>query len=370
MSIESLRKVTSERLELRGPSTSLCKIGSCLGVSPELDVSASERSAVARWAGDSQVICVLGAHAAAVVQQVVGDGSSHFTILDLARPMSLVLEHSGKTAKVTAQVRRHREAEWRAMQHADLTLIDSRADAIDAGVLGQGKWWAVGNGYPVASEPSIGGLRELPPRLLCLSDPGQAEQAKILATQTRMAMPVLRRKVPNAQLLIVGQSFSRTLRRLEKTPGVVLVEAEDAQMLQTIRTLARSSVAGVTFHRRPSGAERILATMAEGRAVIGSPALGVAMPECVGETIVPAQGAWQIANAAADLLQSRPEAEAAGWRSYAAVRDHASWVSQWRVVGSLLRRLAEGKEAQLDTPGHEGEPVLAGRTAELVRLGS
>ncbi len=329
-------------------------------------------ASAAQWGLEADVWCALGPWSAAVLE-AAAERLGHrpdLWITDLGRPGSVTLQRrGGVTAK--GRVALLRESEQRAAGLSDLTLVECRADAAELGLLERGPWWAVGNGYAVSGDPEAGAMARLRPRLLLAADEGSPEQVKAVVQAVRLVLPLVRRSVADAEVVAAGVRLPRAWRKLAKLPGVDLVELDPMRPTVAWRTLAQSAVAGLAVGKRRGGeTSRILGLMAEGRPVVGDPALRAGLVDAVGETLIDAQGAWQMAEAATKLLQRRSEAESAGWCSYQAVREHASWVSQWRVLGSLLRRAAEGQTLEFTRPGHEGEPVLAGRTSGLVHLGS
>lgn len=232
-------------------------------------------ASAAQWGLEADVWCALGPWSAAVLE-AAAERLGHrpdLWITDLGRPGSVTLQRrGGVTAK--GRVALLRESEQRAAGLSDLTLVECRADAAELGLLERGPWWAVGNGYAVSGDPEAGAMARLRPRLLLAADEGSPEQVKAVVQAVRLVLPLVRRSVADAEVVAAGVRLPRAWRKLAKLPGVDLVELDPMRPTVAWRTLAQSAVAGLAVGKRRGGeTSRILGLMAEGRPVVGDPAL-------------------------------------------------------------------------------------------------
>lgn len=327
----------------------------------------------------AKVVVALGAAGHAMVEQAMAPSRPPgFYLIDLNEPAAAAGHGPGQDERsrigawaAGAELRAVERAERIAADAADLVLVASEPDIRTLGAKRRAPIWAVGNGFDPRDTPEHGYLAGLAPRIAYCGDVRVPHHARSALWLARVVMPQVRKTVPDAALVIAQRGKPKGGgARVFESESVVPFAMKDATPYEA---LVETCVAGACPQRYVRGCvSHALQVMAAGRPLVTTSPLTRLLPSDTASAVAVADKAKAMADALRRLLDHREEAEQAGLKACRAAHDGATWVAQWRRVGGLLRRVADGREVHAASDSDPGARLrrLEGRTSEISRMAS
>ncbi|MEM7682000.1 MAG: glycosyltransferase [Planctomycetota bacterium] len=326
----------------------------------------------------AKVVVALGAAGHAMVEQALAPGRpGGLYVLDLSEPAAAVAAHAADDRRglgawaAGTESKAICRAERLAADAADLTLVASEPDIRSLGAKRQSPIWAVGNGFDPRDEPGRGYLESLSPRIAYCGNVAIPHHARSALWLARVVMPQVRKAVPDAVLVVPQPTKLKGLGARVFETGVVA--AFPVQESTPYESLVETCVAGACPQRYVRGCVmQALQVMAAGRPLVTTPALTRLLPSDTANAVQVADKAKPMADALVRLLLHRNEAEQSGLKACRVAHQGATWLAQWRRVGALLRRVADGRDAHVGSDADPGARLrqLEGRTSEISRIAS
>jgi glycosyltransferase involved in cell wall biosynthesis len=219
--------------------------------------------------------------------------------------------------------RRERISRWCAL-HSDVIVANSAAGLQSYQLEHHRRARVIGNGIDLSRFNGVAGEPDREPRICMVAN---FNQYKDQATVIR-AMPAIRRAVPNARLVFVGNDAGTMAenRRIAQELAVAEALTFVTNTPQPEPHIIASQVCVLMSPEGEGFSNAVLEYMAIGRPVVATACGGNAVVIREGETgfLVPNQAADQLAARVIDLLQSPGRAQAMGEAGRRRVRDHFS----------------------------------------------
>ncbi|MEX0825701.1 MAG: glycosyltransferase [Acidimicrobiia bacterium] len=157
------------------------------------------------------------------------------------------------------------------------------------------------------------------------------DAARIAATEV---LPVLRRTIPTASLVLAGARPSNAIKRLAQAPGVALIPGpEDLGAI-----VARAGVAIVPMRAGTGMQNKVLEAMAVGTPVVTTPRAAEAVGAVPGTHLLVGEDATAIAAAALALIDDPAEARLMAERARLFVEEHFGWDASAEALERIWER--------------------------------
>jgi sugar transferase (PEP-CTERM/EpsH1 system associated) len=197
------------------------------------------------------------------------------------------------------------------------------------------------NGIDLETFP-FAAMRESSARIVFVGNLGYAPNAEGIAWFAREVLPVLRRRVSAAELLIVGPRASRAVRRLARNPGVQLVGV----VPDVHAALANARVAVAPLHSGGGIQNKVLEAMAAGTPVVATSRAIAGIAARAGEHCLVADDARGFAAETERLLRDDGLRSRIATAARALVVDRYTWEHSVAGLEEVYRRvLGEARAA-------------------------
>jgi glycosyltransferase involved in cell wall biosynthesis len=157
------------------------------------------------------------------------------------------------------------------------------------------------------------------------------DAARIAATEV---LPVVRRTIPTANLVLAGARPSKAIKRLAQAPGVLLIPGpEDLGAV-----VAGAGVAVVPMRAGTGMQNKVLEAMAVGTPVVTTPRAAEAVGAAPGTHLLVGEDATAIATAALALIDDPAEARLMAERARLFVEKHFGWDASAEALEGVWER--------------------------------
>ncbi|MFW6058644.1 MAG: glycosyltransferase [Phycisphaeraceae bacterium] len=318
--------------------------------------------------GAALVVCVDAVHHQ-MIAPLLANKPRPFYLLDLGEPLSQRLitratAQRGLTAwALRSEAKLLRSLESAAANSADLALVNDEIDLqITARRAPHASLWAVANGVNPTDGFSGDTITDLPNDVLFCGDLAIAAHQRAAVWLARTVMPLLRRHVPDARLVLMDYDLPKPIRRLGSLAWVELIDRADGGVPEALR-MSRCIV-GVAPQRQARGAaERTLMMMALARPVVCTSAVARTLPDETAAAPALAENGQQIAEATRRMLEDRKRAGHAGAQARRLVQQCGTWQQQWRRVGALLSQIASDERVRVTSDSPDPRDLAELRSA-------
>jgi polysaccharide biosynthesis protein PslH len=163
-------------------------------------------------------------------------------------------------------------------------------------------------------------------------------------------LPLIRARVPNVKLLIVGADPSPAVRRLADLPGVTVTGS-----VPDVRPyLARSALMIAPLNIARGTQNKILEAMAAGVPVVTSAIAGGGVDAIAGEHFFVAQTPEEYAQAVVKILTDRAERQRLALAGRARMLSHHSWSGSMRRLDAIIERCLNSFRPSVSVAAQEG----------------
>ena len=173
-------------------------------------------------------------------------------------------------------------------------------------------------------------------------------------------LPLIRTKMPNVELRIVGSNPTRRIQKLTEIDGVVVTGH-----VSDVRPYLRDAAAAIVPLRIARGTQnKILESMAIGVPVVATPQAAKGVQAIPGRDLLVAETPQLFARCVLDLIESaglRKSVSEAGRRQ---VESSYQWTAAMNLLDSLLTECSAGGSKQI-TNSDRPEPALSATSASI-----
>lgn len=248
---------------------------------------------------------------------------------------------------------RRREREWVALFDACVVVTEAEKAAEPAE--GRDRILVVGNGIDAGDEPGLA-ADAAPPRIGFVGQMDYPPNVDAVCWFAERVLPLVRRRVPDVELQIVGRAPTRRVRCLGRDKAIHVTGEVD-----TVRGYLEHFAVSVAPLRMGQGLQnKVLEAMAAARPVVASRIAAAGIDAVDGAHLLVAERSKDVARKVIELLQDPVRRRALGEAARRRVIERYAWAPELDRLECLLRGDAVEMQSRRDQlPSHPAQHLVA-----------